>query len=316
MIPQAWGAVPFKNTFDREIRQRELEWGRLCTLLTTFHVSKDGTKKALPAWSPTIYRPNTTRGKANVEALSCLVLDYDGGTTIESALAAWGWRRGILHTSWSHTEEHHKFRVILPLAKPVAAEDWPGVFAWADRYTRRLLNPEDVVNVEDYPTMAKWESVIDVACKDAGRLYYLPALREEGAPHYAAAWVAGDDLPDHYLGHYTPWARQVEEHRARVEAKRRAPAPPKIIHKAAVRDRERANRLRHDPGTRERLGMALGGRVVGDAVRGVLCPRCSRPDVWWLIQPDQKVSASCNHGNSCGWYGSLNELAAMAAGGV
>jgi len=315
MSDRAWGAVPFRNTWDREVRQREMSWDQLVSVLTSFRVSSDGTKKDLPAWSPTVYRPDTTRGKANVEALSCLVLDYDGGTTIEEALAAWSWRRGILHTSWSHTEDLHKFRVILPLERPVDAADWEGVYHWADRYTRRLLNPEDVERLEDYPGKAKWESVIDTQCKDAGRIYYLPALREEGAPHYAAAWVAGDELPDFYLGQYTPWARQVEALRAKREAAKRPPAPPTIIHKAAVRDRERANRLRHDPGTRERLGVALGGRVVGDAVRGVRCPRCSRSDVWWLIQPDQKKSASCNHGNSCGWYGSLNELAAMAAGG-
>ncbi len=29
------------------------------------------------------------------------------------------------HTSYSHTPEHHKYRIALPLLEPIPASDWP-----------------------------------------------------------------------------------------------------------------------------------------------------------------------------------------------
>jgi len=311
-MPDTWAAVPFRNTYHREVVQRHLSWDTLAQVLTAFSIATEGKAK-VPAWSPALYKEGTTRGKANVLALSCLVLDYDTGTTtIKEAIKTWDWRPGMLHTSWSHTEDRHRFRVILPLHQPVPATDWPGVFAWADRWTRRCTNEAEIQTPEDYAQRARWESTIDVMCKDPGRIYYLPALRDAQAPHYATQWP-GEGRGEH-LGAYTPWAREVRAHRAAEAARHRPPAGPIRIRKAAVRDRERQRRYRLDPGTRERLGVELGGRNTGEAIRGVPCPGCGRPDVWWLIRPDKKSTASCNHTGSCGWYGSLYELALMGGG--
>lgn len=46
-------------------------------------------KGTLPCWTPAIYRPNSTRGTANIEAVTCLVLDFDDGTAIDNAVAPW-----------------------------------------------------------------------------------------------------------------------------------------------------------------------------------------------------------------------------------
>ena len=195
-MTRTWGAVPFVNTWGRQIRKRTLSWPELVGVLTNFRVAEDGTKADLPAWSPAIYRPGTTRGKANVEALTCLVLDYDDGrATIDEALDCWHWRPGILHTSWSHTKDRHRFRVILPLHAPVPVEDWPGVFAWADRWTRKCTNQDEIKALEDYHR-ATWASVIDTQCKDPGRIYYVPAIRSPDWAHYATAWRPSGQPPD------------------------------------------------------------------------------------------------------------------------
>ena len=120
-----------------------------------------------------------------------------------------------------------------------------------------------------------------------------------------------EDAPGPFLGIYDPWSRHVKAYREDRAKRQRAPAPPVRIAKASVRQKEKARRLRTDPGTRERLAHYIGGRIVVDAVRGVLCPSCGRSTVWYLIDPDSKASASCNHANSCGWYGSLYELAVL-----
>lgn len=73
---------------------------------------------------------------------------------------------------------------------------------------------------------------------------------------------------------------------------------------------EARRRLKEDPGTRERLGLALGGRVAGQGdnatIKGVRCPQCGRPSVWWPLMPQHGGFAKCNHANSCGWWGPLD----------
>jgi len=77
--------------------------------------------------------------------------------------------------------------------------------------------------------------------------------------------------------------------------------------------REAARRLRQDPGTRERLAERLGAQLVGSgenrSAKGVRCPQCGRPSVWWPIAPRcPSGTARCAHLNSCGWWGSLADL--------
>ena len=301
-----WDVVPFASTFDNQIRQRAADWDRLVQTLTTFKVHQ-GDKKSLQAWSPTKYKPDTTRGGAGVETLSCLVLDYDSGTTIEAALQAWRWRPGMLHTSWSHTEDHHKFRVIMPLHEPVSPKDWPAVFAWADRWTRGCTNELDADTPESYH-LAQWQSTIDPACKDPGRLYYVPSIRADDWPRYATSWHP----PGGYLGIHTPWCRQLDRLSEAQEAKKKRQTFPKNerVHGRKVRKRRAKQRLKHDPAAREEMGCRLGGTIAGNRVTGVTCPSCARRDVWWFIDADRKSRAECNHRNSCGWSGSLWELAA------
>ncbi len=305
MSSRTWPVVPFAHTWDNEIRQREATWAKLLGVLTSFRVHT-GDKKQIPAWSPALYKDGHTRGKAGVQALSCLVLDYDNGTPIEAALDCWGWRPGILHTSYSHTEQAPRFRVIMPLSQPVPAEDWPAVYAWAERWSSNLDNPDEIKRPEDYHK-ARHSPAIDAACKDPGRVFYVPAVRSEDAARYAVGWH-----PDGgYLGTHTPWARQLETHRAQLEARKRRRTFPKreAMPWSAARRRTK-QRLRLDPQAREELGQRLGGSAMGDRMRQVPCPGCGASSVWWFLNPDRKTRAECNHRNSCGWSGTLLELGA------
>ena len=286
--PNLWAVVPFANTFDRKVNQRRASWGRLVNTLTTFRVCD--SKKNVPAWSPAEYIAGKTRGSAGVRSLSCLVLDYDNGkATIKDARSAWGSWPGILHTSWSHTPEHHKFRVILPLWRPVPAEDWAGVFAWAESWTRTTDTPNKEMTQAEYERAA-WIKTIDPACKDPGRIFYVPAVRDEDWPNHAEHWLP-QDRPGVFLGRYEPWARHVQEHRerrARLEARRVAPPPPRR-RKAAVQMRQDKEQIRTNPQRRREIGQALGGTIAGEQVRKVRCPQCG------------------------GWYGGLEQLTGESA---
>jgi hypothetical protein len=308
--PRRWAVVPFKNTYQKQIDQRWADWDTLVKTLTTFRICE--TKDRVPAWSPVEYKAGATRGSAGVLSLSCLVLDYDTGAAgIQNALNAWGSWPGILHTSWSHTKELHKFRVIMPLNKPVAREDWPGVFAWAERWTRTVEDRDKEMSLEEY-LQADWIKTIDPACKDPGRIFYVPAVRSDDWPKFATSWIP-EDRPETFLGTYSPWALEVRDYRRRAAelAARRAAPPKRTTYGSAARSRQaKGSALKTCPHAREALGVQLGGKVSTDRVGKVMCPKCARPSVWWIINPASKATAECDHLNSCGWWGHLDLLAA------
>ncbi len=106
------------------------------------------------------------RRASAVEFVSMAVADFDDGTTIERATELWKDYEFVLYTSHSHTQQHHKFRVVLPLAEPIQVEHWRS--AWLHFY--------EMASGENYR--------IDRACKDPARLYYLPSHPPSGSPVY------------------------------------------------------------------------------------------------------------------------------------
>lgn len=137
--------------------QRQWSWDILVKALT---LARDRTKEKteLPLWSPTFYPPHTTRGSENVAHLSCLVLDYDAGLSIDEGWEVWKDYRSLLHVSFNHHAETPKYRIVLPFAVPIPRANWSAVWRWAEIQT--LKN-------------------IDEKCKDPGRCYFLSCLTED-----------------------------------------------------------------------------------------------------------------------------------------
>ncbi|MEM6794207.1 MAG: hypothetical protein AAF725_09505, partial [Acidobacteriota bacterium] len=128
--------------------------------------ARSAPKRDLRLWSPALYGPDVTRASENVLHLSCLVLDYDGGVSPDLAAATWEEYFHILHSTWSHTPERPKFRVVLPLAAPVKAEDWPAVYAWAQR---------------------RADGAVDPTGKSLGTTFALPAVAAPDRPRLASS---------------------------------------------------------------------------------------------------------------------------------
>lgn len=101
----------------------------------------DQNKKDLRLWAPAHYVPGTRRESANVLSLSCLVLDHDDGQAVWEARETWSSWLHILHTTWSHRADHHKFRVCLPLAAPVFSADWDAVWSWGRDHAKGRVDP-------------------------------------------------------------------------------------------------------------------------------------------------------------------------------
>ena len=71
--------------------------------------------------------PTTVRrSKANVVALWGIVLDIDENKTIEQAEKMLEGLEYVLYTTFRHTPEKHKFRVIIPFSEPLLAKDIDG----------------------------------------------------------------------------------------------------------------------------------------------------------------------------------------------
>ena len=161
----------YESLFRPRAALHELSGQELVELLTTpqrvFNITD---KRTLPMWSPVRLSPSYRR-KDNVVCASCLVLDYDDGTTIDVAMATWSrWYR-ILHTSWSHRPDKHRFRLVLPLQRDVTPEEYPALWRWAEVFADRQ---------------------VDKACKDISRAWALPATDQSNKQHVGQfEWKVG-----------------------------------------------------------------------------------------------------------------------------
>jgi hypothetical protein len=243
-------------------------------------------KARLPAWSAAAFAAGSTRAASNVEAVHLAVLDYDDGSPIDGERKRWAGFAYALHTTWRHTDRAPKYRIALPLVRPVPAALWPRVFAHL---------------------YARTGGRIDKQTKNTDRLFFLPAL-----PHYqadrlaevnAGAWL---DLDAEVL------PRTPEE----LAAERRANRPPPAVRwhaTAAERDHARARDLRSDPDARRRAADDLGAVIAhrsgsGSCATCIPCPSCGTRSVWFPLAPSRMGGAACNHVQTCGWRGPLTDL--------
>jgi hypothetical protein len=219
-----------------------------------------------------------------------VVLDYDDGTSIESASDRWSDWPHIVHTTWSHSLALPKFRVVVPLQVPVAAALWARCWKWAEAF-------------------AGW--AIDESCKDPSRIYFQPTIPT--CDHPIAVQVHAEGSYLHLdAARMPPTAEEI-----RADQIRRARAArPSPTFSAGTPDwklrRAAQDRLKTDAAARARVADELGARVRGTGTSArasrIECPRCGRASVWFFIEPDKMDGAQCDHRNSCAWTGWLDQL--------
>lgn len=122
----------YHNAFDNAPKPITYTWGQFCSHMLPHEFRPEADKRTCVAWSPSRYRPGALRSNEGVIDLSLWVGDYDAedeATILEvlSLASANGWAH-IMHTTWSHSIKPFSARVIIPLAAPVAAAEWPTVW--------------------------------------------------------------------------------------------------------------------------------------------------------------------------------------------
>lgn len=70
------------------------------------------------------YFPNTVRRcKDNLVSISGILLDFDKDCKIETEMLKFKGIECVLYTTFNHTEDSHRFRIVVPFTKPLLAED-------------------------------------------------------------------------------------------------------------------------------------------------------------------------------------------------
>ncbi len=229
------------------------------------------------------------RRNAAFQGASVVGLDVEGGPTTREAHDRFLGSAHLLYTTWRHTRMAHRFRLVFPLSRDVNATEY------------RLL----------WALLAKRLGVgADPQTKDLARALFLPAVRPDGGRAQSKAWSDAPLLsPDDELGEALALASPTRPMR---------PSHPVRAMKVVDDDARRLARrmLATDTPTRERAAAVLGARINTRRAEGIICPGCSRPSVWFWVEPGRMAGARCNHRNSCGWYAPLDELLDAHGGAV
>ncbi|QWD69657.1 AAA family ATPase [Polynucleobacter sp. UB-Siik-W21] len=100
--------------------------------------------------------PEQKRANRNIESVSALVFDIDEpkGYTFDDIIALTSEYFGVVHTTWSHTMDHPRYRLVIHLREEIPANDFVSV-----RDNFLFFNSELAL-------------IVDKACSDISRAYY------------------------------------------------------------------------------------------------------------------------------------------------
>ena len=126
-----------------------------------------------------IYSRNySTQSKDSFRYVDCLILDIDDGLTIDEFQEQYKAYKYLLYTTWSHSKEHNKFRVILPMSERIEIYGRGNLYVKAKR---RLFPAQDVDCSLCYfaPSLSS-EIIINSGERYNSRIVYETMLRIEG----------------------------------------------------------------------------------------------------------------------------------------
>jgi uncharacterized protein (DUF927 family) len=150
ILAQKFTICRYGHKLDKVPKPATLTWAEFREEFSQHPVrlQKDGS-----AWSPVSIVKGGTRNNESVDLVYFAMLDIDTNTPYEPLLERFSDFTYLAHSSFRHTNEYHKYRVILPLAVPVPASEWETVWA---RFNQMV------------------GGINDASVKDASRLYYTP----------------------------------------------------------------------------------------------------------------------------------------------
>lgn len=168
---------------------RSMTWAEFAAMLTATPVETED--KASVGWYSCCEFSPVYRDSENLVARYCVTLDYDVITpadvkTIQTAFSDYNY---TIYTTWSHSDEKPRIRVVLPLSRPVDAEQFCAI-------SRRVASWAGI-------ELASRESHVPAQCM------FLPS-RKPGALFrgrtHDGAYLSVDDI----LNSYSDWEDHAE----------------------------------------------------------------------------------------------------------
>lgn len=178
---EASAMTPVESTWEDMLTLLSGACIRICDLsLADYQSANDEERKRAKdgaAWIPcSVIDQYGRRKQSNMDEAHLLVLDIDTGLQLEDVKRAISGFEAAIHSSFSHTPEHPKWRVVMPLKEPIPANDLAKLF---DHFQERLGGK------------------LDASCgHDSARLYYLPACPKDAQElfhfeHLQGEWLDG-----------------------------------------------------------------------------------------------------------------------------
>lgn len=183
------------NLIDTQGTEAEVTWAELVAILTAPSGPFLGDQQH-PGWSPATFR-DQRRAQAGVKNVFAVCLDYDHGETLDAAEGRWGAFTGLIQTTRKHKPEAPRFRVVLPMTRPVSWFEFAALWSRVNAHAGGKLDP---------------------APKDSSRFWFLPSTGE----HFEfRVFTGGMFDPDEWLRKPEPVApKPVETVRVRRERTR------------------------------------------------------------------------------------------------
>lgn len=131
-------------------------------------------KFSLARWAPVEFREGHRR-LANVIHVYAVVLDVDDGTDLGSVVLALGEFYSLVHSTFSATPDEPRWRIIVPLGRPVNTDEYDRVWRWlAAKLEAKGVKP-------------------DYAARDASHAWAVPARPPSN--YYIAETTSGPIAP-------------------------------------------------------------------------------------------------------------------------
>jgi hypothetical protein len=155
------------------------DWGRKMTRHAVRH-EKDG-----PLYSPALWEEGRRRGNEGIQSVTAVVMDFDGAdVTPEAFKAVLVGKCALWHSTHNNRPGIPKWRLVMPLSRPVSPDEWPSVH----RGALRLLEAE---------------SLVDPTCKEIARAYFAPSCLPEYECDAFSGYSDGELLRPEELVEYT-----------------------------------------------------------------------------------------------------------------
>lgn len=139
----------------------DTSWDNILTWLAQEPAESFSTDLEHPGWSPVRYDP-PKRAKTNVKEAYALVLDYDRDAKWQAIADLWRNSYGLIYTTKSHGISGDRFRVVLPLARPVTVDEYDRLWQWGARRSEEA------------------GCIADGQAKDVSRFWYDPTMPPGG----------------------------------------------------------------------------------------------------------------------------------------